>query len=404
MSKRNRIAILSDQFPPAWGGGVASVHGHLYAWLKEGGADVRGFAYYDETTPEQAAAAGYSDITRAVLEKKRIRLIKRLNSAFFRLVDPGTLAYQTQDVALRALGARRLTQALAEYGPDIIVLPDHGSPLLGLKRPKGAKILLFMHHNPSRFLDLEIGADLSRRDVGIASWIEQRVLARVDHALPSCGFMEGLFRERRRFSGPITRMGTMIRDSFFNAIQPLDPRPELGLTDGEPLVYVPAGGNRFKGAALVPSILRELDRAAAGRIGFFVSGDVPPEQRQRLEGLRIHAPGAIAGTAVVARVKACSFGVFPTLIENYSVALLEAANCGVPMCVFDVGGNKEIVRDGVTGRVVGYEDVEALTKASLGLLTDPVRLERFRANCNADARERLAEPAVAPAWRALLGL
>jgi glycosyltransferase involved in cell wall biosynthesis len=63
--------------------------------------------------------------------------------------------------------------------------------------------------------------------------------------------------------------------------------------------------------------------------------------------------------------------VLSSLSEGYSMALLEACAVGLPMVATDVGGNGEIVRDGVTGRLVPARDPTALADAMLTLLQEP---------------------------------
>jgi glycosyltransferase involved in cell wall biosynthesis len=263
--------------------------------------------------------------------------------------------------------------------------------------------VLATHHNPSRFIDLPTVDPLSRRDIALALWLEQRSLSSIDQVLPPCGYMEGVFRSSHRFSGRVDRAPYIINEDYLEPIRPLDPRPSLGLEADVPLVYIPAGGNRFKGSAFVPEIVGRLHAAAAGRIGFFISGVVPAELLAALGPAKVHAPGHLTGEEVVARVKTCSFGVFATLVENYSVALLEAVLSGVPMSVFDVGGNKEIVAHGDTGFVAPYRDVETLTANARQLLDEPFRAA-MAARCLADARARHSEPAVAPLWAKALAV
>jgi glycosyltransferase involved in cell wall biosynthesis len=81
----------------------------------------------------------------------------------------------------------------------------------------------------------------------------------------------------------------------------------------------------------------------------------------------------------MAIVKACSFGVSPTLIENFSMALLEASFCGVPMVSFDVGGNADVVSDGRNGVLVPALDIEALVNAACRLLDADYRTSLRRA-------------------------
>jgi glycosyltransferase involved in cell wall biosynthesis len=59
--------------------------------------------------------------------------------------------------------------------------------------------------------------------------------------------------------------------------------------------------------------------------------------------------------------------------EGYSIALLEACASGLPIVATDVGGNREIVREGVNGRLVPAGDPQALASALAGLLDDPER-------------------------------
>jgi glycosyltransferase involved in cell wall biosynthesis len=67
-------------------------------------------------------------------------------------------------------------------------------------------------------------------------------------------------------------------------------------------------------------------------------------------------------------VKACSFGIAPSLLENYSMALLEAVYCGVPMLAFASGGNPDIIHPGKNGYLVQMGDTNELVKNAQTLL------------------------------------
>lgn len=54
--------------------------------------------------------------------------------------------------------------------------------------------------------------------------------------------------------------------------------------------------------------------------------------------------------------------------EGYSVALLEACASSLPIVATDVGGNREIVRHGVNGRLVPSGDAAAIATALIALL------------------------------------
>lgn len=66
-----------------------------------------------------------------------------------------------------------------------------------------------------------------------------------------------------------------------------------------------------------------------------------------------------------------------SLTEGYSIALLEACAAGLPIVATAVGGNAEIVRDGINGRIVAPSDCAALATAMHELLADPQRAQRM---------------------------
>jgi glycosyltransferase involved in cell wall biosynthesis len=68
-------------------------------------------------------------------------------------------------------------------------------------------------------------------------------------------------------------------------------------------------------------------------------------------------------------------GVFvqPSRSEGISLTLLEAMARGLPVIATRVGGNSEVVEDGVNGFLVASEDPPALAAAVLALRADPDR-------------------------------
>jgi glycosyltransferase involved in cell wall biosynthesis len=64
---------------------------------------------------------------------------------------------------------------------------------------------------------------------------------------------------------------------------------------------------------------------------------------------------------------ALDFQILPSLVEGFSVAILEGMASGLPLIVTDVGGNAEAVQDGITGLVIPPADPERLAEAILHL-------------------------------------
>lgn len=80
--------------------------------------------------------------------------------------------------------------------------------------------------------------------------------------------------------------------------------------------------------------------------------------------------------------------------EALPTALIEAGACGLPVVAADAGGTREIVVDGVNGRLTPVLDVAALTEALLSIISDPVRAAAY-----GEAGRTLVEQKYSmPAW------
>ena len=74
--------------------------------------------------------------------------------------------------------------------------------------------------------------------------------------------------------------------------------------------------------------------------------------------------------------------------EGTSNSILEAMACGRPVVATDIGGNREVVEDGVTGLVVPPRDPRALAAALDRLLRDPEGARRMGETGAVRVRER----------------
>jgi len=76
----------------------------------------------------------------------------------------------------------------------------------------------------------------------------------------------------------------------------------------------------------------------------------------------------------------CDIAVLPSRAEGLSNSLLEYMAAGLPVIASKVGGNAELVQDGVTGLLVPPEDSPALAAALLRCLHDPGLSHRMAKN------------------------
>jgi len=149
--------------------------------------------------------------------------------------------------------------------------------------------------------------------------------------------------------------------------------PKAG--DGKVIVLVGNMHTNVKGhpwlIASAPAVVREFPS-----IRFALAGD--GEQRAQFEkqvgdlglgenflflGRRADIPEILA---------CCDIAVLPSRAEGLPNAVLEYMAAGLPTVVTRVGGNVELIEDGVTGLLVPPEDSAALSTALLRLLRDPV--------------------------------
>jgi glycosyltransferase involved in cell wall biosynthesis len=395
-----KIALLTDTCPPARGAGVAAAHYDLCLALCRAGFRARIFTFRD-TIPGSSRDAlvrrhGPTGFARYVGDV--------LSGISARMKDFDRIVYQTSDILKTAPGALKAAGAIRAFRPDAVIAQDQGAPLLFMARPEGARIILVSHHNPARFLDLPTVRRHSRRDAAAALWLERRTLRKVDHVVCPTRYMEESFRQSYAYRGPIAVIPNAVDYEAIAAVAPRDLRAELGLPAEAPLVYVPSAGSPYKGAAFIPELLRRCAQRAGGPIGFYLSGSYSDALREANAemppAVRLFAPGSLERFANLAVVKACDICLSPTLVENFSMAFLEANACGLPVVTFDVGGNRELIAEGRSGYVVPVGSIAELVAATARLF-ERNHLAALRRETVATIHEKVDPARIAVQYAAL---
>ncbi|MBI3448540.1 MAG: glycosyltransferase [Acidobacteria bacterium] len=119
-----------------------------------------------------------------------------------------------------------------------------------------------------------------------------------------------------------------------------------------------------------PAIFRGLPRAKILLVG---DGPQRGEIEARVRELRLDGRIELLGDRrdVPSLLAGMDLLVLPSASEGFANAALEGSSSGLPVVVSDVGGNPEIVEDGITGRVFRPGDAAMLASCVVDLLRDP---------------------------------
>lgn len=153
-------------------------------------------------------------------------------------------------------------------------------------------------------------------------------------------------------------------------------RTQLALPDGTPLIGTVGRLNPVKDQAGLLRAFAEVHAARPDAVLVLVGdGALRAELEAQAAALGLATAVRFLGDRNDVRALLPGFDVFvlSSLSEGYSMALLEAAASALPIVATDVGGNREIVADGVNGLIVPSADAGALASALAALVADPAR-------------------------------
>lgn len=118
-----------------------------------------------------------------------------------------------------------------------------------------------------------------------------------------------------------------------------------------------------------PDVIAKHPRARLVLIG---EGPLRPQIEQLIAELGLGDRVMLAGIRADVAQLLPGLDVFalPSFTEGVSIALLEACATGLPALASRVGGNVEVIQDGVTGRLFDVQDASALRSALIQLVGD----------------------------------
>jgi N-acetyl-alpha-D-glucosaminyl L-malate synthase BshA len=125
------------------------------------------------------------------------------------------------------------------------------------------------------------------------------------------------------------------------------------------------------------------------------------EEEARALGVEkdVHFLGRI--DAVAPLLASADLFLLPSDAESFGLSALEALACGVPALGYDVGGLREVVKNGVTGALRPVGDTAGLANDAVALLREDARWNAMSVAAVADARARFSSDQIVARYEAL---
>src|SRR5438477_7680591 len=153
-----------------------------------------------------------------------------------------------------------------------------------------------------------------------------------------------------------------------------------GMPDGKLAILVGNMHSDVKGhpwlIAAAPTVVKEFPNT---RFVFAGDGDCRSSFEGQVAALGMERNFIFLGRRadIPELLASCDVALLPSRAEGLPNAVLEYMAAGLPVIVSNVGGNAELVKDGVTGLLVPAEDSSALSAALLKLLSEPALARRL---------------------------
>ncbi len=161
-------------------------------------------------------------------------------------------------------------------------------------------------------------------------------------------------------------------------------RRSLSIGGGEFVLLFLGRMDELKGIYVFVDALEELYRRhvdfRAILVGSIEVQDLQTRLRQSQAGSNVTLLGPMSKLDVLQYYCAADVFVLPSYLEGISSALLEAMSCGTPVIATKVGGNTEVVRDGVDGILVEPRKPHEIADATIRLLEDKALRQRLGAS------------------------
>lgn len=275
--------------------------------------------------------------------------------------------------ALRPKDFKRIVNEIKEFSPDVLHIHGlQGEGLIGLMAAKKAKVksLMAVH-----------GIQIDAQDIGnfkrmiFGRFIEPYTLKKSDAVYCVCQKTENRDIIKNNAKNLLPTLYNFVPDSF---LQYDDLKTDLPEHNGKKVVCFVGRVTKEKGMAeFSHCVLNDgRDDTQYWVVG---NGKYLEEMKQTLKVQAEKGKVYFFGQQSDVRpfYKNADVFLFPSYHENLSLSVLEAAVLKCCPIVTDVGGNTEIIEDGVSGIVIPPKDPDAALKALQTVLCDKSLCKKY---------------------------
>lgn len=198
------------------------------------------------------------------------------------------------------------------------------------------------------------------------------------------GFDESKLRSFRR--GIDTRLFAPLKEDRSSL------RLRYGIDGAFTLLYV-GRVSKDKSVDFLVNIYREL-RKKGETVNLIICGDGPELDRLKAEfgdDPRVKLTGRVAREDLPVVYSLADLFIFPSTMDTFGMAVLEAQSCGLPALVTNFGGPQEVIEPDITGFVLPANNLDAWVDATLNVYDLAVREPRRLAAMKEAARTRVRE-------------
>jgi glycogen(starch) synthase len=369
-----RILFVSQEFPPETGwGGIGTYVDVLSEALAARGHDVHVLSVVDGQDPGVERRDGVTIHRHPLPTFRGERRLPPESSRRIRL--PVTVA--------------RLIARL-QIMPDVVECPEWMAEGLALALRGRLPLVVRLHSNARQLFPYTgQGGALRGFDGRLSAWLEEASARRANVVVSTRSNLEEVAAQMRLDDRALHAIPYPVR------LPPASPMP----SNGDPRVTFVGRLEPRKAPEVVlraaPKVLAALPGTRFAFVGrdAIADGASPSTSWLRREAERLGVLDAIELTGHLDRagvedqLRRATVCAFPSRWESFGNVVAEAAAIGRPVVASSIAPFRELVADGVSGRIAALDDSDAWADALIELLAD----RRRAATMGAEASRRIAE-------------